>query len=121
VRRRNASGTWPIASYAARAHEDRVRRAVRRVGRLVHVVEQQHGFAGRRVAQLDPVGKADRRVDRAAPRAVRGERGVGQAEERLERRGREAEDAEGHGVAPMAMAPCCRARPPGAGRFRTRL
>jgi len=60
------------------------------------VVQQQSGFADRRVAHFDAVGKAGGFVDGTADDSARGERLVRQPVELDERRRRQAFDAEGH-------------------------
>lgn len=63
------------------ADEDCVARPVGRVGGLMRVVEQQRGFAGFEVANLDTVGEAGLPIDDVALDALRREFVVGQPEE----------------------------------------
>ncbi len=57
----------------ALADEDRVARAVRRVRRLVNVIEEQGRLADLQVAEFDAIGKTRLCVDDVSLRAVRGE------------------------------------------------
>ncbi len=65
----------------ALADEDRVARAVRRVCRLVNVVDEQGRLADLQVAEFDAIGEARLCVDDVSLRAVRGEGRVVEGEE----------------------------------------
>src|SRR5690606_41385475 len=105
----------------ALAHEDRVAGAVRRVGRLVHVVDQEQRLARLGVAHPDAVRQARVGSGDPALRAMPGQRCVGQAEQRLEGFRGETGNAVVHvrrfawvGVRPRYARRAC-----GSRRFRT--
>ena len=95
-------GVEPVVSLVgAFAHEDRVARAVRCIGRLMGEIDEKHGLSRRRVSQGDPVRIAGSRFDDLANDAASPEIVIGKAVEGSEKRRVEAGDAEAHGKCPV--------------------
>src|SRR6185436_974028 len=85
-----------VVAPLALAHIDGVARAVRRVGVLVLVIDQDDLVAGLGVCQADAAGVAGI-LGHPAERAMALQRLVVQGEQVLERLGRQAGNAESHG------------------------